>query len=100
MKKEGNLVYELNILKKMVKNFETVEERIRNAITPMYNLAEIIKDIQNNKNAEILKEYLFYNLDIDVVFKNIDYIINIGHEVDKALPKDYSINEHLNREND
>ena len=61
MKKEGNLVYELNILKKMVKNFETVEERIRNAITPMYNLAEIIKDIHNNKNAEILKEYLFYS---------------------------------------
>ena len=75
MKKEGNLVYELNILKKMIKNFETVEERIRNAITPMYNLAEIIKDIHNNKNAEILKEYLFYNVDIDVVFKNIDYII-------------------------
>ena len=80
----------------MVKNFETVEERIRNAITPMYNLAEIIKDIHNNKNTEILKEYLFYNLDIDIVFKNIDYIINIGREVDKALPKDYSINEHLN----
>ena len=42
----------------MVKNFETVEERIRNAITPMYNLAEIIKDIHNNKNAEITMEIL------------------------------------------
>ena len=36
----------------------------------------------------------------DDICSLIDYIINIGHEVDKALPKDYSINEHLNREND
>ena len=32
----------------MVTNFETVEERIRNAVTPMYNLAHIIKDIRRN----------------------------------------------------
>ena len=85
----------------MVKNFETVEERIRNAMTPMYFVADIIKDIRrNDENSEILKDYLFNKLDIDIIFKNIDYIIKVGHEVDKVLPKDYSINDHLNREND
>ena len=87
----------------MVTNFETVEERIRNAVTPMYNLAHIIKDIrndENNENSEILKNFLLNKADINIILKNIEYLINVGHEVDKVLPKDYSINDHLKREND
>ena len=81
----------------MVTNFETVEERIRNAVTPMYNLAHIIKDIRrNDENSEILKNFLLNKADINIILKNIEYLINVGHEVDKVLPKDYSINEHLN----
>ena len=87
----------------MVTNFETVEERIRNAVTPMYNLAHIIKDIrndENNENSEILKNFLLNKADINIILKNIEYLINVGHEVDKVLPKDFSINDHLKREND
>lgn len=87
----------------MITNFETVEERIRNAVTPMYNLAHIIKDIrndENNENSEILKNFLLNKADINIILKNIEYLINVGHEVDKVLPKDYSINDHLKIEND
>ena len=85
----------------MVTNFETVEDRIRTAVTPMYNLAHIIKDIRrNDENSEILKNFLLNKADINIILKNIEYLINVGHEVDKVLPQDYSINDHLKREND
>jgi len=79
-------------------DFETVEARIRNAITPTYSLVQILKDIYDgDENSETLKEYLLNNVDVNMLLNSIEYIISIGHEVDKALPQGYSINDHLNK---
>ena len=79
-------------------DFETVEERIRNAISPAYTLAQMLKDIYNgDKDSELLKEYLLTKIDVNMLLNSIEYIISIGHEVDKALLKGYSINDHLNK---
>lgn len=80
--------------------FETVEERIRNAISPMWNLAEIIKNLQDQnktiKEKQVLYDFLVNSIDMPkIMIHNMKYLISIANEVDKYLPKDFSINEHV-----
>ena len=82
----------------MNNHFESVEERVRNAISLMWNMASIIKDLQDPnktlKEKQILYNYIVGDMEIPTIMrKNMEYLINVAKEVDKALPKDFSINE-------
>jgi len=82
----------------MNNHFESVEERVRNGISLMWNMASIIKDLQDPnktlKEKQILYNYIIGDSSIpDIMRKNMEYLINVAKEVDKALPKDFSINE-------
>ncbi len=87
----------------MNNHFESVEERVRNAISLMWNMASIIRDLQDSnktlKEKQILYDYIIGDSSIpDIMRKNMEYLINVAKEVDKALPKDFSINDHVSYE--
>ena len=75
----------------MEKGFETVEERVRNAVTPMYNVACFFNSIQDFPDEEILNFMRNNNL-AKVMFEKCDYLIEVAKVVDKHLPEDFSIN--------
>ena len=75
---------------------ETVEEKIRNKITPIYNLLSFIQkyvDENGDINEEIdLGELLYGNMNyIETCFKSCNDLIKIGEIVDKHLPNSFNI---------
>jgi len=74
----------------MVHNYETIEEQVRNKLTPVYNLAAVLRELQNTKTSEhkrqILYEYLINEKELPNIFeKNIEQLIEIANSVDKKL---------------
>lgn len=64
---------------------ETVEEKIRNKITPLFNLVEMVEITHNHEG--ILNQ-------ICLTSKiNFDYLIKLGSVVDKYLPEGFDINK-------
>lgn len=83
----------------MIKNYESVEERIRNSVgvfNSHIQFVELLKDCKNNpvRFNKILNIILSNN---DNMKKSIDYLIQVGHVVDQYLPKDFSINEVIDK---
>ena len=74
----------------MVHDYETIEEQVRNKLTPVYNLAAVLRELQNPKTSEhkrqILYEYLINEKELPNIFeKNIEQLIEIANNVDKKL---------------
>ena len=72
--------------------FETVEERVRNVVSPMYNLAYLIKFIQELPDEKIICFIKNNNLS-DIIIERCEYLIKISNIIDKHLPKEFSIND-------
>lgn len=72
---------------------ETVEEKIRNKVSPFWNISELTKE-------DLLKHNIDFN-DLMLTFRdNCTYLIKVGKIVDKYLPSGFDINELIEREND
>lgn len=74
----------------MVYNYETIEEQVRNKITPIYNFATVLRKLQNPKTSEherqILYDYLINEKELPNIFEeNIEQLIQIANNVDKKL---------------
>lgn len=74
----------------MVYNYETIEEQVRNKITPIYNFAAVLRKLQNPKTSErerqILYDYLINEKELPNIFEeNIEQLIQIANNVDKKL---------------
>lgn len=65
---------------------ETVEEKIRNKVSPFWNIAECLKH-ENLKNDMS-----------DIIKKNCEYLIKMGNIVDNYLPEGFDINKILEEE--
>ena len=68
---------------------ETVEEKIRNKITPMFNLVKIVEfgHVQSPQVKMILRQLC------SVSELNFEYLIKLGNIVDKYLPEGFDINK-------
>lgn len=77
---------------------ETVQERIRNKVNPFYTLLQLFKEIDNSENNFAIN-YIIQNKDtlIDSMNKSINYLIKMGEIVDEHLPKDFEINNYLDK---
>lgn len=65
---------------------ETVEEKIRNKVSPFWNIAECLNSSINKNNMS------------DIIKKNCEYLIKMGNIVDKYLPEGFDINKILEEE--
>jgi len=74
---------------------EKIEERVRNVVNPFYNMAFMIKNIENKK----IEEYIFDNYkEISNAMENcIKYLIDMAHIIDKNLPENFDINKELDK---
>lgn len=81
------------------KNYESVEERIRNSVGAFYNHVAFIKNLKEFRNdQEKFDKILDIILkDNDHMLNSINYLIQIGNVVDKYLPEDFSINEIIDK---
>ena len=68
---------------------ETVEEKIRNKITPMFNLVKIVElgHVQSPQVEMNLKQLC------SISELNFEYLIKLGNIVDKYLPEGFDINK-------
>jgi len=74
---------------------ERVEERVRNMVSSFYNIAQILKNLDNKKVHEYLLEHA---KDIsETMYCSIDYLIDLGKVMDENLPDGFDINEHLDK---
>lgn len=74
---------------------ETIQERVRNMVVPFYNMAFILKDIENPKIDEYLQENAM--MISEVMEKSIKYLIDMSKIVDKHLPENFDINKLLDK---
>jgi len=81
------------------KNYESVEERIRNSVGAFYNHVAFIKSLKEFRNdPEKFDKILDIIIkDNDHMLNSINYLIQIGNAVDKYLPEDFSINEIIDK---
>ena len=81
------------------KNYESVEERIRNSVGAFYNHVAFIKNLK-----ELREDPVKFNKMLDIIIKDNDYMLNsikylieVGHVVDQYLPEDFSINDIIDK---
>lgn len=74
---------------------ERIEERVRNMVNPFYNMASMLKNIDNEK----VSMYLYNNAnDIsETMNMSIQYLIDMAKIIDDHLPDGFDINELLDR---
>lgn len=74
---------------------ERIEERVRNMVNPFYNMASMLKNI-DNKNVSM---YLHNNAnDIsETMNMSIQYLIDMAKIIDDHLPDGFDINELLDK---
>lgn len=74
---------------------ERIEERVRNMVGPFYNMATMLKNLDNEK----VSKYLFDNADrMSETMKNsIEYLIDMARIIDDHLPDGFDINELLDK---
>lgn len=63
---------------------ETVEEKIRNKITPFWNLSHLCKEDLSKVDIEHIFE---------VCKQNCEYLIKLGNIVDKYLPDGFDVDK-------
>ena len=74
---------------------ERIEERVRNMVGPFYNMAAMLKNIDDNK----VNNYLHDNHEriANTMRKSIEYLIDMAHIIDEHLPDGFDINELLDK---
>ena len=74
---------------------EKIEERVRNMVGPFYNMAAMLKNI----NDEKISKYLYDNAsNISETMKmSIEYLIDMSRIIDDHLPDGFDINELLDK---
>lgn len=74
---------------------ERIEERVRNMVGPFYNMATMLKNIDDNK----VNNYLYDNHEriANTMRKSIEYLIDMAHIIDEHLPDGFDINELLDK---
>lgn len=74
---------------------ERIEERVRNMVNPFYNMASMLKNINNEK----VSMYLHNNAnDIsETMNMSIQYLIDMAKIIDDHLPDGFDINELLDK---
>jgi len=74
---------------------ERIEERVRNMVGPFYNMATMLKNLDNEK----VSKYLFDNADrtSETMKNSIEYLIDMARIIDDHLPDGFDINELLDK---
>lgn len=74
---------------------ERIEERVRNMVGPFYNMATMLKNLNNEK----VSKYLYDNSEnISKTMKmSIEYLIDMARIIDDHLPDGFDINELLDK---
>ena len=74
---------------------ERIEERVRNMVNPFYNMASMLKNIDNEK----VSMYLHNNAnDIsETMNMSIQYLIDMAKIIDDHLPDGFDINELIDK---
>lgn len=74
---------------------ERIEERVRNMGGPFYNMATMLKNLNNEKVAK----YLYDNSEniSETMRMSIEYLIDMAKIIDDHLPDGFDINELLDK---
>ena len=74
---------------------ERIEERVRNMVGPFYNMAAMLKNIDDDK----VNNYLHDNHEriANTMRKSIEYLIDMAQIIDEHLPDGFDINELLDK---
>ena len=74
---------------------ERIEERVRNMVGPFYNMATMLKNLNNEKIAK----YLYDNSEniSETMKMSIEYLIDMARIIDDHLPDGFDINELLDK---
>lgn len=74
---------------------ERIEERVRNMVSPFYNMAAMLKNINNEK----VSKYLYDNSEniSETMKMSIEYLIDMARIIDDHLPDGFDINELLDK---
>ena len=74
---------------------ERIEERVRNMVGPFYNMATMLKNLNNEKVAK----YLYDNSEniSETMKMSIEYLIDMARIIDDHLPDGFDINELLDK---
>jgi lipoate-protein ligase A len=72
---------------------ERIEERVRNMVGPFYNMATMLKNLNNEKVAK----YLYDNSEniSETMRMSIEYLIDMAKIIDHHLPDGFDVNEVL-----
>ena len=79
----------------MVYTVERIEERVRNMVGPFYNMAAMLKNIDDNKVNNYLHDN--HNKIANTMRKSIEYLIDMAQIIDEHLPDGFDINELLDK---
>ena len=74
---------------------ERIEERVRNMVGPFYNMAAMLKKLDNEK----VSKYLYDNSEniSETMTMSIEYLIDMARIIDDHLPDGFDINELLDK---
>ena len=74
---------------------ERIEERVRNMVGPFYNMATMLKNLNNEK----VSKYLYDNSEniSETMRMSIEYLIDMAKIIDDHLPDGFDINELLDK---
>ena len=74
---------------------ERIEERVRNMVSPFYNMATMLKNLNNEK----VSKYLYDNSEniSETMRMSIEYLIDMAKIIDDHLPDGFDINELLDK---
>ena len=74
---------------------ERIEERVRNMVGPFYNMATMLKNLNNEK----VSKYLYNNSEniSETMKMSIEYLIDMAKIIDDHLPDGFDINELLDK---
>lgn len=85
----------------MVNHIETVEEKVRNKLTPFYNLITLLQchNIVKNEGYDINLFDLVLNDDkfVKILHENCDFLIKLSNIVDKHLPEGFDVNKEMEK---
>ena len=74
---------------------ERIEERVRNMVGSFYNMATMLKNLNNEK----VSKYLYDNSEniSETMRMSIEYLIDMARIIDDHLPDGFDINELLDK---
>lgn len=86
------LKYQLNNM------IEKIEERVRNMMNPFYTVIQLINENSNGRlSDENLLKFIKSKNMISSMETSIIYLIDMSKIIDENLPKDFDINEILDK---